>query len=236
MGRPRYSLNQTFIYRIASPVLFIPWIWTQFFAAAISWALIALYSVWTWNVTFRFIPMITMGAFFVLAPFQQSQVLVIELMELVWQSILGILDDSVFPIVEDIFYVFQPACWGFNFLVQAMIVMWKIAIYDPIKFLLRIIFPVNPLEPFQNIPLATNAFPLTTMIDTSDSPDWIVGPYGRSAASKSASPGYVPFDPERHHPMLDGSRVVDGSDPVAAAAWKIAKLRSRVPRSSGRNR
>lgn len=213
MTRPNASINRVYLYRQTSPILFIPWIWTQFFASAISWALIALYSVWSWNSTLFWIPTIATGAFFVLVPFQESQVPMIGVLELVTQNIDDFINDNISPIIGDIFYIFQPGCWGYNFLWDGTVAIFRIALYDPIKLLIASSgLPVDPFKAFITQTLSANSFPLTTEIDTSSAPDWIVGPCGRSSTSSIDHP--VVKCGRTDHPLLDGSRRIDKNDPT----------------------
>ena len=223
MTRPQASINRVFLYRLSSPVLFIPWIWTQFFASAISWALIALYSVWSWNSTLYWAPTWTMAIFFVLVPFQESQEPIIEVLELITENIDDFMNDTIFPIIEDLFYIVQPACWGHNFLWDGAVVIGKIAIYNPIKLFLRMALPPGlfNFDFFKTIPFQASAFPLTTEIDTSNSPDWIVGPYGRNIPGRNVDPGLL------DHPLLNGTRRIDQTDPYARAL--IHWLRTHQP-------
>ena len=204
MTRPLSSLNRAFFYRLASPVLFIPWVWTQFFASAISWALIALYSVWTWNTTLYYVPLLSLVvAFPIIVPFQESQEPIINILELITENIDDFVNDIFLPVIEDIFYIVQPGCWFYNFLWDAGVSIFRIAIFNPVKLAVSMLLPTDPFAFFLTIPFSTMAFPVTTFIDTSSAPNWIVGPYGRRDAT---------------HPLLDGSRYIRYDDDEAAAA------------------
>lgn len=220
MTRPSTSLNRAFFWRLASPILFIPWIWTQFFASAISWALIALFAVWNWNGTLYYAPIWLLGAFFLIVPFQESQEPVINVLEFITDNIDDFVNDSLFPIIEDIFYIIQPGCWAYNFLWDGGMTIFRIAIYNPLKLgMTMFVHGQNPLGFFLTVPFAATAFPLTTEIDTSSSPNWVVGPYGRGLTRSDISYSSQNGTQELH-PLLDGSRSIDPSDPFAAALFR----------------
>jgi hypothetical protein len=218
------SVGMEFLYRVAAPILFVPWILTQFFAASFAWFFLALWALWTWNTTFYYIPMFSMAIFVVTSPLQVNQRIIISIIERIASYIDTFIDDILFPIVESFFYFISPACWSHNFLWDAAVALFRIGIWNPIKGAVTSAIPSNPFQIIQDVQIQAGSFPITTIIDTSSSPDWIVGPYDRDAKIPSHA---------RH--LVNGTRFVDPSDPASRKLIEWIRHR-RGARSEGRGR
>ena len=179
MGRPVYSIERVAVYRALSPILMLPRVWIQFLAASFSWVFLAIAAVWSWNATIYWIPTFGLGAFALIVPFQESQVIIISILERIFETVDAIFNEVYFPIAEDLLYLFQPICWVYNFLWDLIVPLFEIAIYDHIKLALMIAFPTDPFEVFKHVKIQANGFPIGFTIDTSSSPDWVVGPYDK---------------------------------------------------------
>lgn len=226
MGRPVYSLEQVFAYRLLSPILMLPRVWIQFLAASFSWFFLAVATVWGWNATIYWIPTFALGAFALVAPFQESQVFVISILENIFEVVDLVFDDTLFPIAEALVYFITPVCWAYNFLWDIIMPIFQFAIYNPIKLFLLILFPVDPMAFFKTIKIQTRGFPIAFTIDSSSSPDWVTGPYDRRSATTppASSPSPPPTgeefpSEERRDPLGEEEPparfVLNKQDPVA---------------------
>lgn len=177
MGRPVYSIERVAVYRALSPILMLPRVWIQFLAASFSWVFLAIAAVWSWNATIYWIPTFGLAAFALVVPFQESQIVIISVLERIFETVDAVFNEVYFPIAEDLMYLFQPICWLYNFLWDLIVPLFEIAIYDNIKLALMIAVPVDPFAFYKQIKLQANGFPIGFTIDTSGSPDWVVGPY-----------------------------------------------------------
>jgi len=192
-----------FAYRLLAPPLFLPWVLTQFFAAGIAWFLLALWALWAWNTTVYYIPLFSFGIFVLVSPVQVNQRIVIGIIEQLASYLDTFFDDIIFPIIENFFYIVSPACWSYNFLWDGAMAILRIGVWNPVSAFLMAIFPVNPFDYIMSEQISAGAFPITTTIDTSSSPSWVVGPYDRATSGR------------RYAHLLNGSRSIDPSDPLS---------------------
>ncbi len=185
MSRPTISLKREYEWESRSPFLLLPWATTRFVAEMIGWIVLALFALYAWNSALRYVPVFAMLGFFLTVPLQQSQVPVIAIFEDIYGAVVSFIDDIVYPAAEDVIYIIEPLCFGFNFGIDILATVYNIIFGTPFKLIMKLIFKGNPFDNVLSVPLVSSQFPLSQEIDTSGAPPWVVGPYDRRRRRRS---------------------------------------------------
>ena len=236
MSRPVVSLKRETQWELIAPALLLPWATVKFVGMMLGFIVLSLFALYTWNSSFYYIPTIAFAAGFIMIPMQQSQKPILRILEDIWDVFVFFADRIVFQIIEGYMYFVSPSCFAYNFILDIMMILINLAIRNPLELLMGLIFPSNPFQFTLDVVLTTGNFPFYMEIDTSTSPDWIVGAYGKSEipmmGHETDSRGYRYYsdqeifrrqfwvqDPKNAsivyaHPLVDGRRKADTTDPL----------------------